>query len=143
MKLSSKSLLAATVSAIVLAGCASHKEKPVTSEDLQSHRWELVKIDDKAVKTDAQSPTPFLQIGDKMTASGNAGCNNFFGQGLVEDSKFRIEKLALTMKLCLGDVMDSETIVQQSLSEWNKLSLNKNTLTLKNSAHTLTYKMAK
>lgn len=141
MKLSSKSLLAATVGALVLSGCANHGDAPITAKDLEGHRWQLVKIDDQAVKADPRNSTPFLQFSEKMMASGNAGCNDFFGQGeLKKNNQFRIEKMSMTMKMCIGDVMDSEFSVQQSLGDWNKVTLKENVLTLKNDVHTLEFK---
>lgn len=140
MKLSSKSLLAATACALVLSGCANHGDAPITAKDLEGHRWQLVKVDDQAVKPSPRDTKPFLQFGEKMMASGNAGCNDFFGQGeLKKKNKFRIEKMSMTMKMCIGDVMDSEFLVQQSLGDWNHMTLKENILTLKNDVHTLEF----
>ncbi|MCE7627345.1 META domain-containing protein, partial [Vibrio fluvialis] len=82
---------------------------------------------------------PRLEIGEKMMASGNAGCNNFFGQAELKDNRLRIEKMGMTMKMCIGDVMDTEQAVSQSLMDWNDVTLTKDTLTLKNDVHTLTF----
>lgn len=74
-----------------------------------------------------------------MTANGHAGCNNFFGQGELKDNKFRIEKMGMTMKMCGEDAMNTEMTMSQVLTEWSDITLTKDSLELKNDAHTLTF----
>ena len=140
MKLSSKSLLAAMAMPVLLAACASNGEDvQITATDLQHHNWQLTQIDGQDIVKNEHYDAPRLEIGEKMIASGNAGCNNFFGQAELKDNRLRIEKMGMTMKMCIGDVMDTEQAVSQSLMDWNDVTLTNDTLTLKNDVHTLTF----
>ncbi len=141
MKLISKSLLAAVTLPVILTACQStgEEEMQITAQDLQHHNWELVQVDGKDVVKNDRLKTPNLEIGEKMMANGNAGCNNFFGQAEIKDNQFRIEKMAKTRKMCIGDVMETEQAVSQTLQDWSNMTLTKDTLTLKNDVHTLSY----
>ncbi|EOB6259210.1 META domain-containing protein [Vibrio fluvialis] len=140
MKLSSKSLLAAMAMPVLLAACASNGDDvQITATDLQHHNWQLTQIDGQDIVKNEHYDAPRLEIGEKMMASGNAGCNNFFGQAELKDNRLRIEKMGMTMKMCIGDIMDTEQAVSQSLMDWNDVTLTKDTLTLKNDVHTLTF----
>ncbi|MBY8288992.1 META domain-containing protein [Vibrio fluvialis] len=140
MKLSSKSLLAAMAMPVLLAACASNGDDvQITATDLQHHNWQLTQIDGQDIVKNEHYDAPRLEIGEKMMASGNAGCNNFFGQAELKDNRLRIEKMGMTMKMCIGDVMDTEQAVSQSLMDWNDVTLTKDTLTLKNDVHILTF----
>ncbi|EPB6720235.1 META domain-containing protein [Vibrio fluvialis] len=140
MKLSSKSLLAAMAMPVLLAACASNGDDvQITATDLQHHNWQLTQIDGQDIVKNKHYDASRLEIGEKMMASGNAGCNNFFGQAELKDNRLRIEKMGMTMKMCIGDVMDTEQAVSQSLMDWNDVTLTKDTLTLKNDVHTLTF----
>lgn len=141
MKLSSKKLLAAISLPVLMTACASNGDnvKQITAQDLQHHNWQLVQIDGKEVTNADKQKVPRLEIGEKMMASGNAGCNNFFGQAELKDNQFRIEKMGMTMMMCVGDVMDTEQAFSQTLSDWSDITVTKDGLTLKNDVHTLTF----
>ena len=141
MKLSPKTLLAAITLPLVVTACASNGDdvKQITAQDLQHHNWELVSIDGKNLVLEGRQSAPRLEVGEKMTANGNAGCNNFFGQAELKDNQFRIEKMGMTMMMCIGDVMDTEQAFSQTLSDWSEINLTKDSLTLKNEVHTLTF----
>ncbi|NAW80016.1 META domain-containing protein [Vibrio sp. V33_P6A3T137] len=143
MKLSSKALLAAISLPVLLSACAGYQDKTeITADVLQHHHWQLTHIDGQPLVMDEHYDAPRLEFGEKMMASGNAGCNNFFGQTELKDNKLRIERMGMTMKMCIGDVMDTEQLVSQSLSDWNDVTLTEETLTLKNQAHTLTFTLS-
>lgn len=140
MKFSSKKWLAAISLPVLVSACASNGDvESITAQDLQHHNWQLVQIDGKDVVNNDKQKAPRLEIGEKMMASGNAGCNNFFGQAELKDSQFRIEKMGMTMMMCIGDVMDTEQAFSQTLSDWSEINLTKDSLTLKNEVHTLTF----
>ncbi|MDE1234864.1 META domain-containing protein [Vibrio aestuarianus] len=141
MKLSSKKLLAAISLPVLMTACASSGDnvKQITAQDLQHHNWQLVQIDGKEVTNADKQKAPRLEIGEQMMASGNAGCNNFFGQAELKDNQFRIEKMGMTMMMCVGDVMDTEQAFSQTLSDWSDITVTKDGLTLKNDVHTLTF----
>ncbi|MDE1513740.1 MULTISPECIES: META domain-containing protein [Vibrio] len=140
MNFSSKSLLAAITLPVLISACASNNNhQQITVQDLQHHNWQLVQIDGKDVTKDEQHQAPRLEIGEQMMASGNAGCNNFFGKAELKDNQFRIEKMGMTMKMCLPEMMDTEQMVSKTLSDWSTITLTNQTLTLKNDVHTLTF----
>ncbi|MGF1755580.1 META domain-containing protein [Vibrio makurazakiensis] len=142
MKFSSKKLLAVSTLPILLAACASNGDNmaEVTPTDLQHHNWELAQIDGKDIVVNEQQQAPRLEVAEKMTANGNAGCNNFFGQAeLNEQGQFRIKQMGMTMKMCPDTEMNIERAVSATLSDWSDITLTKDTLVLENDAHTLTY----
>ncbi|MCG9596875.1 META domain-containing protein [Vibrio sp. Isolate25] len=144
MKFSPKTLLAAASLPFVMTACASNggDVKQITAQDLQHHNWELVSIDGEAVKVENHQKKPRLEVGENLMANGNAGCNNFFGQAELKDNQLRIEKMGMTMKMCIGDVMDLERAFSQSLAEWSDVTLTDEGMVLKNDIHTLTFKLS-
>lgn len=142
-----KKLIAITTLPLLLAACQStgaqnDMANTITPQDLQHHNWELVQIDGETVNTPENMQPPRLEIGEKMTANGNAGCNNFFGQGELKDNKFRIPQMGMTMKMCQEGVMGTEMAFSKSLSEWNEISLTKESMTLTSESHTLTFTLS-
>lgn len=47
--------------------------------------------------------------------------------------------MAMTMKMCVGETMETEQIVSSTLSAWSTIKLSKDSLKLSNGEHTLTY----
>ncbi len=76
---------------------------------------------------------------ENLTATGNAGCNNFFGQAELKDNRLRIEKMGMTMKMCIGDIMNIEKTMSTTLSDWSDITLTQDGLILKNAEHELTF----
>jgi heat shock protein HslJ len=111
----------------------------VTAENLQHHNWELVSVNGEAITVMDGFGTPSLEIGENLTANGNAGCNNFFGQVELEEEKLRIAQMASTMKMCPDEVMESEMAMSQGLGNWNEVTLTKQGLMLKNDVNTLEF----
>ncbi len=147
MKINKKALLAAVVLPVLITACSAQKSnseetvQAITPQDLQHHNWNLEKIDGQMISVQDKSQTPRLEIGEKMTANGNAGCNNYFGQGELEDGKFRIKQMGMTMKMCGDDAMNIEMSMSKTLSDWSEITLTKESLVLKGSEHTLTFKL--
>ncbi|WP_372378283.1 META domain-containing protein [Vibrio natriegens] len=141
MKLSLKTLVAAISLPVLMTACASNGDnvKKITAQDLQHHNWELVQIDGKNIELNERQKAPRLKIGENLTANGNAGCNNFFGQAELKDNQLRIEKMGMTMKMCIGDIMNVEQAMSSTLSDWSDITLTKDGLVLKNSEHELTF----
>ncbi|MFN1550123.1 META domain-containing protein [Vibrio natriegens] len=141
MKLSLKTLVAAISLPVLMTACASNGDnvKKITAQDLQHHNWELVQIDGKNIELSERQKAPRLEIGENLTANGNAGCNNFFGQAELKDNQLRIEKMGMTMKMCIDDIMNVEQAMSSTLSDWSDITLTKDGLVLKNSEHELTF----
>lgn len=143
MKLSPKTLLAAITLPVLMTACSSNGDvKQITALDLQHHNWELTSLDGKDLVLEGRSKAPRLEIAENMTANGNAGCNNFIGKAELKGNQLRIDKMGMTMKMCIGNIMDVEQAVAQTLSDWSDVTLTNESLTLKNDVHTLTFKLS-
>ncbi|EMK3512588.1 META domain-containing protein [Vibrio parahaemolyticus] len=141
MKLSLKTLVTAISLPVLMTACASNGDdvKEITAQDLQHHNWELVRVDGKNIVLDENQKAARLEIGENLTANGNAGCNNFFGQAELKNNQLRIEKMGMTMKMCMEDQMKIENAMTQTLSNWSDITLTKDGLVLKNADHELTF----
>ncbi|CAE6896194.1 heat shock protein [Vibrio sp. B1FLJ16] len=141
MKLSLKTLVAAISLPVLMTACTSNGDnvKEITAQDLQHHNWELVQIDGNKIELTERQKAPRLEIGENLTANGNAGCNNFFGQAELKNNQLRIDKMGMTMKMCIGDIMNIEKAMSTTLSDWSDITLTKDGLVLKNSEHELTF----
>lgn len=143
MKLSLKMLVTAISLPVLMTACASNGDdvKEITAQDLQHHNWELVQIDGKNIELKERQQAPRLEIGENLTANGNAGCNNFFGQAELKNNQLRIEKMGMTMKMCMDDQMKIEQAMSETLTEWSDITLTKEGLMLKNDDHELTFQL--
>ncbi|EHJ9959763.1 META domain-containing protein [Vibrio parahaemolyticus] len=141
MKLSLKTLVTAISLPVLMTACASNGDdvKEIKAQDLQHHNWELVQVDGKNIVLDENQKAARLEIGENLTANGNAGCNNFFGQAELKNNQLRIEKMGMTMKMCMEDQMKIENAMTQTLSNWSDITLTKDGLVLKNADHELTF----
>ncbi len=125
-----------------MAACASNHDanNQVSTDMLQHHNWQLTQIDGKDISEPEKSEEPRLEIGEKMQANGYTGCNNFFGQGeLNKEGQFRIEKMGMTMKMCMGPAQTTEQAISSTLSTWSDITLTKDNLILKGQKHELTF----
>ena len=138
MKLSLKTLVTAISLPVLMTACASNGDdvKEITAQDLQHHNWE---VDGKNIVLDENQKAARLEIGENLTANGNAGCNNFFGQAELKNNQLRIEKMGMTMKMCMEEQMKIENAMTQTLSNWSDITLTKDGLVLKNADHELTF----
>lgn len=141
MKLSLKTLVTAISLPVLMTACASNGDdvKEITAQDLQHHNWELVQVDGKNIVLDEHQKAARLEIGENLTANGNAGCNNFFGQAELKNNQLCIEKMGMTMKMCMEDQMKIENAMTQTLSNWSDITLTKDGLVLKSADHELTF----
>jgi len=143
MKLSLKTLVTAISLPVLMTACASNGDdvKEITAQDLQHHNWELVQVDGKNIVLDEHQKAAHLEIGENLTTNGNAGCNNFFGQAELKNNQLRIEKMGMTMKMCMDDQMKIEQAMSETLTEWSDITLTKEGLILKNDDHELTFQL--
>lgn len=129
----------------VLSACATNvateSQISVNATNLQHHNWELVKIDGASINTPENFDVPRIEIGENLTVNGNAACNNFFGQGELNQETFRIEQMGMTMKMCPEQVMETEMTVTQVLSDWSQVVLTDSTIVFEGKEHTLTYQL--
>lgn len=138
-----KKIVTALSLSVLVAACSSTPEKTriVQDTDLQHHHWVLSKIDGNEVAKDAKGQVPDLEVGEDMFAHGMSGCNSYRGLAEINPKTgfFRVNQMAMTMKMCQGDAMDTERAMASTLSTWSKIDLGKDTLTLSNNQHTLTF----
>lgn len=113
----------------------------LSEETLQHHHWQLTMIDGAAVESIENFKAPTLEIGENMSTNGHAGCNNFFGQGELNEGKFRIQQMATTMKICPEAVMNIEMAYSKALVEWSVVTLTQQGLELENAQHTLVFEL--
>lgn len=139
-----KKLLIVTVP-FVLSACATNVASDasisVHATNLQHHNWELVQIDGIAINTPENFDAPRIEIGENLTVNGNAACNNFFGQGELNQDSFRIEQMGMTMKMCPEQIMTTEMTITQVLSDWSQVKLTESTIVFEGKDHTLTYQL--
>jgi len=100
------------------------KPRIVTQGDLQHHRWVLESINGEpidAVKLANQIPE--LEIGEQMMASGNSGCNRFFGKAELRENRFIIEKAATTRMMCPAAQNEMEWLFLQLLGQESTITV--------------------
>ena len=86
----------------------------VTQGDLQHHRWLLESIDDKPLDIELlNGMVPEVDFGERMTVTGNTGCNRFSGQALLREEFFVIERTASTRRMSAPAQNDVENIMLQ------------------------------
>lgn len=117
----------------------------LTPADLQHHRWVLTQINGEAItQPQNKAQVSSLEIGENMFANGMAGCNTYQGQASInpETGEFKINKMAMTMKMCIDDAMIRERAVASTLSAWSEIEMGKDTLEIKGDEYTLTYQLS-
>jgi len=135
-----KKHLAVLALPVLLAACSNSDNAPeVTKTDLEHHHWVLAKIDGNDYQIPEQGKAPSIEVGEKMTANGYAGCNNYFGQAELKDGKFRVNGMGMTMMMCPDSMMATEQVVAGTLSEWSDITLTKDAMILKGNEHELTF----
>ncbi|UZE94887.1 META domain-containing protein [Alkalimarinus alittae] len=139
-----KRILIAVALTTLFTACATVDDKSVavTVKSLQHHNWELTHVDGNTITYPEKTQKPRLEIGENFTANGLAGCNNFFGQAeLNESGEFRIDKMAITKKMCSPSEMGIEQVMAETLSSWSQIILTPENLTLKGENHELRLKL--
>ncbi len=109
---------------IFLASCSS----VATSKKLGSSQPSIADTN-WILNDNVKGNTPTLKI-ESGKISGNAGCNNYFGELLLDTSggNFSASKVGSTRKMC--DNMNVENNFLQMLSQANKYVVNGTTLEL-------------
>lgn len=73
----------------------------VTQGDLQHHRWLLESINGNALASAEQGGMiPELDFGERMTVTGNSGCNRLSGQGVLREDYLVFDRLVSTRRMC-------------------------------------------
>ncbi|MCL5126998.1 MULTISPECIES: META domain-containing protein [unclassified Algibacter] len=69
--------------------------------------------------------------------SGFSGCNNYFGNFILEEDVLSFGAMGSTRKMCFSDANNIETEILQFLSKINGFSFKNNTLQLKSNDNIL------
>lgn len=116
-------------------------ESTVTDEDLEHHRWVLESINGAALPSlESGGRIPDLDFGERMMVTGNLGCNQISGKGVLRDGFFLIAAMVSTRRLCTSEWNDIERTLQTALGTESTISLgtDKN-LTLETAGIILTF----
>ncbi|WP_177208002.1 META domain-containing protein [Pseudoalteromonas denitrificans] len=111
--------------------------KTVDGDQLKHQNFKLHTIDKKAVETIKVVNIEFIEA---MRTNGFAGCNRFFGQAIIEEGKFKVDKIGMTRKSCGTDINKIETDIIDTLSTWSDITLENDILTIKGK-HELMFKI--
>ncbi|MBD1583821.1 META domain-containing protein [Pseudoalteromonas sp. S16_S37] len=89
-----KSFFLSCVMCAFLVGCISTEK--VGDIQLKHTKWQLSHINGKLVVNSDIS----IEFIEAMQVAGNAGCNRFFGEGMVRNSSLQVSHMGMTRKLC-------------------------------------------
>lgn len=119
-----KNLMMGLMASVVLFSCtatSSTSKAGKSQPSIATSKWVLADV--------VKGKTPTLNIeGGRVT--GNAGCNNYFGDVILDTSKggFTAEKVGATRMFC--DNMSVEDNFMKVLNETNRYVVSGNTLEL-------------
>ncbi|UCD67337.1 MAG: META domain-containing protein [Betaproteobacteria bacterium] len=115
----------------------------VTQGDLQHHRWLLESINDNRLDPDTlHGMIPELDFGERMTVTGNTGCNRFNGRAMLREEFFVVERMTSTRRACPPPNMNLERTFQQVLGGESVISIGANRqLTLKSGQTVLRFRL--
>jgi heat shock protein HslJ len=121
--------------------CACQNPSGLQAESLMHHHWQLELIDQQRVMQDKRRPID-IEIGEHLMLNGHTGCNQFFGQGVLQLDKLQVNGLGMTRQACPIERRWIETAILNTLREGGELQLTQDRLFLKGSHHTLIYRLA-
>lgn len=135
-----KKLLFVLSAAITLSACSMNQNTGVKQTDLQHHRFELLSVDGQTVPA-AQGRIPDIEFGSNLHVSGKM-CNNFMGQGQLQNNVLTVKGLASTMMMCTDENLNKwDHVISDVLNNGAALSLNEHKLTMTQGKHTLIYRL--
>lgn len=126
-----------STAALLLTACSGGLK--VEQSDLQHHHWNLSAINGEPVADEIKSD---LEIAERLTINGLAGCNRFFGKAVIEKNRIIAEPLASTKMACAPAEQAVETAVLDTLGKGAKINNKGQTLELVGEQYTLTYTLA-
>lgn len=130
-----KTLLLITC-ALIMSGCSESTK--VKAEDLQHHRFILVKANGESISPENPAEIVF---GENMHIMGNM-CNRFVANATFENQILKAPGLAMTKMLCPDTKLNElDATIEALFTEGANVELNKDTLTLKNKNNELVYQL--
>lgn len=88
----------------------------VTHGDLQHHRFVLDGVDGEPFESGPDGRVPELDFGENLTITGNTGCNNISGRGILQDQFIRFGPLMSTAMACSPEQDELERRIQKLLA---------------------------
>lgn len=135
MKYTSFLIAASMLCLTILPGCSSPS---VTPEMLVHHNFTLVSVDDKPYQG---ANVPNIAFNEGMRVSG-AICNQFMGQGELQNDVLTVKQLASTKKLCFEDELNNyENLISALLMDGARVEFQNKLLILSNEEHKVVYKL--
>ena len=119
--------------AFLLTGCQSTSQR--LNNKIKFNQYQLIELDN-VVLTDVAIQISFS---NDLRVHGFAGCNRFFGQGLITDNQFKIEQLGMSRKLCKPLINQKEELIINTLSQIASLKVEHDQLIIAGRHH-LTFK---
>ena len=98
-------LLAATLTAVWVAGCGTQPQAPVLLASLDALPGTQWGLSETAVATLPLGQQPELQFVSNTQVAGNSGCNRFAGALRMGGDGLRLGPLAGTRRACAADLM--------------------------------------
>ena len=128
---------------LALFACTSTPQAEITNQksaviemvQLQKE-WKLIEIDGDSIST---SVTSTLHIDSKLKATGNLGCNRFFGSTELNNNSLIINKMGTTRRVCSEEINKIEKTVSETFSDGAQVQVSETQLILKSKMHTLKY----
>jgi heat shock protein HslJ len=99
-------------------GCASTGD--VGTKQLKYTQWQLVNVDGTAIPSTFTASIRFIEA---LQVNGFAGCNKFFGEGILQDSNLTVNKLGKTRKSCGEALNNFEQQLLNTLKQGAQLTL--------------------
>ncbi len=101
---------------------------------LTDTKWKLNSmLINSGIVSDAVFADAFIEFSQGGKVSGNAMCNNFFGEFSENESSLEIGTLGSTKKMCPEEVNSYETQILADLQNVSQYEISRNSLTLSNS----------
>ena len=121
---------------LVVTGCM--EAKGPNKSDLLHRNFEIISVDGK-IFSDTMSRKPNLEFNEGFRISGGI-CNRFTAQAELKDSVLFARQMASTKMFCPDPELNTlESTFATMLMEGATITLDGNTLTLRQSGHTLVY----
>lgn len=121
----------------LLAACHSNNTGSIFESDLLHRNYVLVDFDGRAIEP--KQMTPRIEFGETFHVSG-VMCNNFAGQGSLNNNILKVDNLASTRKLCVDETANAlDGVIGELLTQGAQLTLQGNALILSNERHRLTF----
>ena len=101
---------------------------------LTDTKWKLNSmLINSGIVSNALFSDGFIEFTQDGEISGNALCNNFFGEFTENENSLEIGTLGSTKKMCPEEVNSYETQILADIQNVSKYEISRNTLTLSNS----------